>query len=233
MLRRLLLSRPMRSRSRYTAIAALTVTLCLPPAALGQSQRSGGSDSNRMTQQLMQLSAERTAAQAEAATAKQQLADVQKELATLKAERDGLRGRLSTLESQRAKEDGQTKTLSAELEASRQALASGNRINRDQTAELRAAETTMAQLRNSVSTYDRDYEVCAKHNLELTSIARDALDRYEHVGVNGYLARAEPFTRLSQTRIENLTDEYRLRIAKLALKHGEHPVTPTPPAAQQ
>ena len=83
MLRRLLLSRPMRSRSRYTAIAALTVTLCLPPAALGQSQRSGGSDSNRMTQQLMQLSAERTAAQAEAATAKQQLADVQKELATL------------------------------------------------------------------------------------------------------------------------------------------------------
>ena len=228
-----MLSRPMLSRPNYKAIAALTVTLCLPLAAAGQAQRSSGGDGNRANQQLMQLSAERTAAQAEAATAKQQLADAQKELATLKAERDGLRGRLSTLESQRAKEDGQTKTLSAELEASRQALANGNRLTRDQTAELRAAETTVAQLRNSVATYDRDYEVCAKHNLELTDIARDALHRYEHVGLTGYLARAEPFTHLSQTRVENLSDEYRLRIAKLALQHGEHPVSPTSPAAQQ
>ncbi len=231
MLRRPLLSRPMLSHSRYTAIAALTVTLCVPLAAAGQAQRSSGGDGNRANQQLMQLSAERTAAQSEAATAKQQLADAQKELATLKAERDGLRGRLSTLESQRAKEDGQTKTLSAELEASRQAVANGNRVNRDQTAELRTSETTIAQLREGIATYDRDYEVCAKHNLELAGIARDALDRYEHVGLNGYLARAEAFTRLSQTRVENLTDEYRLRIAKLSLKHGEHPVIPSAPTS--
>ncbi len=47
--------------------------------------------------------------------------------------------------------------------------------------------------------------------MQLYEITNDVLDRYEHVGLFTKATAAEPFTRITRTRIENLVDEYRAR----------------------
>ena len=47
---------------------------------------------------------------------------------------------------------------------------------------------------------------------------QEILDRYQHQGAFSFLARAEPFTRIKQTQIDNLVVEYRERAEELRQK---------------
>jgi hypothetical protein len=44
------------------------------------------------------------------------------------------------------------------------------------------------------------------------------LKRYEHVGMFTKVSAAEPFTRITRTRLENLVDEYRIKAQDLRVK---------------
>ncbi len=195
---------------------AATLGACLvlvSPHSLAQTQRSGGS-SQQATQQLQQLASERAAAQAEAAKAKQSAADLSKQLAQVTAERDTLKARAAgAAAAQGAKE----RELADDLEQNKVKLAELVRKFRETATALREVEANRNQVRSEMGTLSRDYQTCVEHNAELSTLTRDALERY--AGVGG-LRRAEPFTRISRTRAENLADEYRARLDDLKVRRN-------------
>jgi hypothetical protein len=79
-------------------------------------------------------------------------------------------------------------------------------------------------------------DVCSQRNNDLYKVNTEVLDRYEHEGAFGHMARAEPFTRLKRTQIENLVDEYRQRAEELELRQSKGSAVatapqPTPPTS--
>jgi hypothetical protein len=62
------------------------------------------------------------------------------------------------------------------------------------------------------------FDKCAEDNLQLFELSSDILKRYEHVGMFTKVSAAEPFTRIMRTRLENLVDEYRIKVEELRVK---------------
>jgi hypothetical protein len=54
--------------------------------------------------------------------------------------------------------------------------------------------------------------------MQLYEINGEILDRYEHVGLFTKVSAAEPFTKITRTRIDNLVIEYRERAQELRVK---------------
>ncbi|HUK36118.1 MAG TPA: hypothetical protein VLV86_19510 [Vicinamibacterales bacterium] len=204
-------------------IAAL---LAATGGAHAQTQRSGG-DSQRALQQLQQLATERASAQADAAKAKQALADANKQVGLLTAERDRLKAQLSAVQTEATTATSQKRVTADELEQTKRKLAELIERFRDTANSLRTVESERTATQSDLVATSREYERCASENLELSGIALEALSRYERAGPFSRLGRAEPFTRIAQTRAENLADEYRARVEELKVKK----VTPPPPAA--
>jgi chromosome segregation ATPase len=183
-------------------------------AAYGQvtRQSSGGSAG---AQQLQQLAAERTALQAENAKLKQ-------ELAALKSSSSAGDQKKSNLDSRAARAEAATaRALAEKTAADRSAADARARTDelvvkfRELAQTLRGAETEKAAATARADAANRDLDRCAQQNVELATIALDVLQRYENVGLGQVLARSEPFAQLTRTRVENLVDEYRIRVQEL------------------
>jgi chromosome segregation ATPase len=187
------------------------------PVALAQTQRSGGGDAQRVAQQLQQIASERSAAQAEAAKAKDAVASLTKQVATLTAERDALKGRLTAA---LATTDSRDRSTSAELEQSKARLAELIEKFRETTATLHTVEVGRARTAQDLASLQRDYRTCAEQNVEVGALAREALDRYAGTGSFARAARAEPFTGIARVRVQNFVDEYRARLDELKVREG-------------
>jgi len=202
------------------AFAALAVVA--GGQATAQTARSGG-DSQRATQQLQQLASERAAAQADAAKAKQALADAQKQLTLLTAERDALRAKANGMQSTVAGAEGKERAAADELLQTKSKMAELVGKFRETATTLRDVEANRTQIRSSLANASRDYQTCAEHNAELAGLAREVLDRYDGSKRTSGFARHEPFTRIARTRVENLADEYRARLEDLKLPPRAEP----------
>jgi len=212
----------MKGPSYFAAILGAGVLL-VAPLSSAQTQRSGG-DSQRAAQQLAQLASERTAAQAEAAKAKQSAADLTKQLAQMTADRDALKARVAnTAAAQNSKE----RALTEELEQTKTKLSELVVKFRETATSLRDVERNRNEIRSELGTLTRVYQTCVEHNVELSGLTREALDRYVRAGG---LSRAEPFTRISRTRAENLADEYRARLEDLKASRAAPPVSGSAPS---
>ena len=205
--------------------------LVLPPVALAsfgllgtfaqaQTQRSGGNNAAAaaLMQQYQQVSSERTQLKTDndklkkqVEDLKKQLTDTQKQVTASKAGAD--RGQAAITAARSATDEVQKK-----LDDSNGRLQEVVNRYRDTVTTMRDIETDRNQLKQQLAQSHSEFDACAKSNDALYRVDTEVLDLYEHQGMLSYMQRAEPFTRLKRTEVENLSDRYRQRAEELRVK---------------
>jgi len=215
------------------SIARVCLVLAFAAAALplrAQVQRSGGGESQKIMQQYQQIAAEKTALQAQLSQMKTELDAAKTELASAKKERDALKAHVETGAAAAAA----ALRLSSEKEAAeKSAEQNKQRLNelvarfRETATNLKDVEADRNKLRNELADRSTAYDKCAEANLSLFEVTSELLNRYEHIGPFTKISSAEPFTRITRTRIDNLVDEYRERALELRVKKQASPAAET------
>jgi chromosome segregation ATPase len=209
----------------FFAAAALAVAMAgVNSDAHAQTQRSGG-EAQKFMQQYQQLSAEKTGLQGQVAQLQRDLDAAKGELAAVKKERDALKrahaGGVPAAAVSKLTASKETAERSLELSKQRMTQLVGR--FRELGNNLKDVEADRAKLREDAAKRSAAFDKCAEDNLQLYEINADLLDRYEHVGLFTRVSAAEPFTKLTRTRIENLVDEYRERAQQLRAKKSAPP----------
>ena len=194
------------------------VALFAGSEAGAQAQRSGGGEAAKFMQQYQQMAAEKTALQS-------QLEQMKKDLDAKKAELDSVKKELSLAKAHGGESAAVlAQAASVKESAAREVEQSKQRMNelvgkyRELAANLKVVESDRTGLRKDLAERSAAYDQCALKNAQLYDISSDVLNRFEHVGPFTKATAAEPFTRLTRTRIENLVDEYRARADELRVK---------------
>jgi chromosome segregation ATPase len=211
-------------------VVALALPLALPLAlflalatkpVVAQVERSG-SASQKIMQQYQQLAAEKTALQAQVAQMKKDLDGATTALASMKKERDALAlkvkagagaGVAATAQLTAAKESAERN-----LEQNKQKMAELVNRFRETGNNLRQVEVDRDKVTKDLEERNGAYDKCAADNLQLYEINTDLLNRFDHVGLFTKVGSAEPFTRITRNRIDNLVVEYRERALELRAK---------------
>ena len=210
----------------------MNVYRCLVQAALGvlvwgpagplsaQEARSGGGggESARIIQQYQQLAAEKTSLEAQVASLKHDLDAAKGELTTVKKERDALKSRSASVGASLSELTAGKEAAEKSAEQLKERMSELVTHYRETASNLKQVETDREQLRGKLAERSAAYDRCAADNLSLYEINAEILKRYEHVGLFTRVSSAEPFTRITRSRIENLVDEYRARALELREK---------------
>jgi chromosome segregation ATPase len=191
-------------------------------SAFAQVERTGGGESQKIMQQYQQLAAERTALQAQVAQLKKDLDTAHADLAAMKQQRDALRVNSGNAAAAVSQANSSRQTAERDLEQSRLRMSELVARFRETAQNLKTVEQENARAKKSIAERDAAFDACADHNFQLYEISREVLDRYEHVGFYTKVSAAEPFTRITRTRIENLVDDYRARAEELRVKTPAH-----------
>jgi chromosome segregation ATPase len=187
-------------------VAALGIAV--PAAAQVQRSTSGNSAA---AQQLQALGAERSRLQEENARLKAELDKVKSAAGATSKNDAALRSQASSARAAAARAEAAAAAATEGQSQTRARLDELVLKFRETADQLRAIETDRNDLRQRLTERESGYAQCAARNVELYTITIDVLDRYENVGFRQSVARAEPFARLTRTRVENLADEYRAR----------------------
>lgn len=216
------------SNGALLGIGLVAMLASLPAAA--QVQRSGGASAALM-QQYQQVSAERAQLQADNEKVKKDLDDSKKQLAALRQQlavaKAGAGRSEAVLATEKASADSDSRAL-ADTRAKMQELIGRFR---DTIASLRTTETERGELQQRLTEKTAAVDKCAERNEQLYQVTEEVLKRYQSEGVLGHLARAEPFTRLKRTQVDNLVFEDRQRAAELRTK-APAPASPAPAPEQ-
>ena len=204
-------------RHRYWITLAFAA--CITHAPLyAQVQRSGGGEAQKFMQQYQQVSAEKTALQAQLAQMKKDLDAANAELAAVKKERDAAKAHVGVSPAAIAQANSAKEAAERNLELSKQRMTELVGRFRETATNLKDAEADRAKLRKDLAERNSAFDACAVKNMQLYELNRDILDRYEHVGLFTRVSASEPFTKITRTRLENLVDEYRQRAQELGVK---------------
>ena len=213
--------------SKGAALAA--VALACSAATFAQVQRSGGAGANaQVLQQLQQAMAERSQLQAENAKLKKDLDDLKKQLASAQQQATSSKAGADRNQAAVAAARAATESSQKNLEETKSKMQELVGRFRETITTMRGIETDRSQLRQQLASSQSAYDKCAQDNDALYQVNREVLDRYAHQGAWSYFERSEPFTRLKQTQIENLTVEYRQRADELRMKKTATGAGPTP-----
>ena len=210
-------------RSRWPATSLILCASLASFSSQAQVQRSGG-EQQKFIQQYQQVAAEKTALAAQLAQMKKDLEAAQTELAATKKERDALKARAGTAAAAAgtvAQLTVSRDTAEKNLGAYKQRLDELIGRYRDIAGKLKEVEADRSKVSKDLTERNVALDKCAENNMQLFEITSQVLDRYEHVGLFTKASAAEPFTRITRTRIENLADEYRQRaLENRAQKHA-------------
>jgi chromosome segregation ATPase len=197
----------------------ILVTACCAEAPVhAQTQRSGGGEAQKFMQQYQQLAAEKTALQAQVAQMKKDLDAAHTELAAVKKERDVAKAHAGVSPTAVAQAIGAKETAERNLDQSKQRMSELVVRFREMATNLKDVEADRSTLRRELGERNSAFDKCAEDNLQLFELSSDILKRYEHVGMFTKVSAAEPFTRITRTRLENLVDEYRIKAQELRVK---------------
>jgi chromosome segregation ATPase len=197
----------------FTALCAV--------AAHSQVQRSGGGETQKFMQQYQQLAAEKTALQAQLAQMKSDLDGARADLAAMKKERDAAKAHAGVPAATVAQITAGKETAEKNLETYKQRLTELVARFRETAGNLKGVEADRTQLQKALSDKNAAFDKCAAANVGLYEINGEILNRYEHVGLFTRVSAAEPFTRITRARIDNLVDEYRARALELKVKTAD------------
>jgi hypothetical protein len=215
-----------RLQSR-AAIVAMLLLVCftIPHEVSAQEARSGGGSPNAaLLQQLQQLASERTDLQA-------QLAKLQKDLESMRRERDTLKSG-QTAADRRAQQSesavhqiqqnaaGRQKTADDNLARSKAQLDQLVAKFRELAQTLRETESDRNTLQQKVAAQEHTANVCTDDNASLYNLNTEVLDHFEHAGLAGML-RADPFTKIARTRLDNTVLEYKQRAQELRVQAAQ------------
>ena len=197
----------MRSR----LLLMIGIAVFASSATLAESARKGGGNNAQLMQQMQQLAAERTTLQAENTRLKGELEALRKERDSLKKSQDGSEQRSRASGAALARAAREKETSDAELARVKEQTEQLVAKFRETIQELRTAESDRTSLRQTLGTRDTELKTCVNNNVALYKLNDEILTRWEGQGFWTSLGRAEPFTKLKRTQLENLADEYRGR----------------------
>jgi chromosome segregation ATPase len=205
-----------RLRLAIAGVLVMPLLAVLQPAARAQVARSGGASVNtQLAQQYQQVLAERTQLQTDNEqlkkqldAAKQALQANQHKLALSGADAGKLQAQLN---SAQASEESSKKTLE-QMRARTQELIARFRDTIDKT---RAVEIERNTLQQQLAQTNTALNTCADRNVQMFQINAELLNRLQHGGALSRVSRAEPFTQIERTRLDNLVLEDRERIDSL------------------
>ena len=199
-------------------VALLAASLWVGSAA-AQVQRSGGGSANAaLMQQYQQAVGERDQLQTDNGKLKKDNDDLRRQLETLKQQlattKAGVTRDAAALATAQASNENNAKAL-ADNRGKMQELISRFR---ETVTQMRAVESDRTTLQQQLTQSKAAFDKCAQANYQLYQVNNEVLDRYAHQGAFSYMARAEPFTRIKRTEIDNLVLEYRERAEELRVK---------------
>jgi chromosome segregation ATPase len=214
-----------------TSWFGLIVLLALGTTPLvAQVERSGGGQAQKFMQQYQQLAAEKTALEGRLAQTKQDLDTANATLEAVKKERDALKTKAAAGPAISASAVSQLTTekdtAQKNLEQYKQRMGELVTRFRETATNLKDVEADRSRLAKELDERNGAYDKCAADNLQLYEINGDILNRYDHVGLFTKVSAAEPFTKITRTRIDNLVVEYRARALELRAKKRD--VAPSP-----
>lgn len=207
----------MRQHVRTMILTAISL-VALGGSALAQTERSGGGELQKFMQQYQQVSAERTALQAQVAQMKKDLDSAKADLAAMKKERDALKAHGDSSAAAVAQANAARQATEQNLEQYKQRMNELVARFRETAQSLKEVETDRTKARQELGERNAAFDTCAEKNLQLYEITGEVLNRYEHVGLFTKTSAVEPFTQITRTRIENLVDDYRGRAQELRVK---------------
>jgi chromosome segregation ATPase len=214
----------MTTGQSYGAIAAFTaLILCGNVPSHAQSQRTGGGETQKFMQQYQQMAAEKTALQAQVVQMKKDLDAANAELTAVKKERDAAKAHVGIPPAALAQANSAKDAAERNLEQSKQRMTELVARFRETAASFKEVEADRAKLRKDLAERDSAFGACAVDNMKLYEITGEVLDRYEHVGMFTKVSAAEPFTKITRTRIDNLAVEYREKAEALQVKKAGTP----------
>ena len=195
-------------------LTVFAFSLTVGDPVYAQVERSGGGETQKIMQQYQQIAGEKTALQAQVAQMKTDLDAAKTELATVKKERDALKvraGGAAAAAAAVAQLNASKESADKNLQLYKQRMNELVSRFRETATTLKEVESDRSKLRQDMGERSAAFDKCAENNLQLYEITNAVLDRYERVGLFTKATAAEPFTRITRTRIENLVDEYRAR----------------------
>ena len=122
-----------------------------------------------------------------------------------------LRGQLQTT---KASQDG----LSRKLGETTAALAAANAKLADTSKQLSAGQAELAQVKQGLELSKTANTVCEDKNLKLYGYSQDVLQAYKKKGVWASLSQKDPVLGLKEVDVENVVQEYRLKIASQKIR---------------
>jgi chromosome segregation ATPase len=216
-------------RALLLSCNVLLAAMLLSGSAWAQVERSGGGANAQLAMQYQQVVGERTQLQEENEKLKKDLGDLKKQLDDAKRELTAAKA-AETVRSQaqlaavQAVRDSSAKDLDT-AKGKMQELVDRYR---DTATTLRTVETDRAQITQQLSASKAAFDKCAQDNVSISQITAEVLDRYEHQHLFSNLGRAEPFTKIKQTQVDNLVLEYREAVDQLHVKPATAPAGANP-----
>jgi chaperonin cofactor prefoldin len=209
----------MSKKRPHSAAWALAASIfCTHSPLYAQVQRSGGGEAQKFMQQYQQVAAEKTALQAQLAQMKKDLDAANAELAVVKKERDAAKSHVGVSPAAVTQATSAKEAAERNLDQSKQRMTELIGRFRETATNLKEVEADRAKLRKDLSERNSAFDTCAADNMQLYEITGEVLDRYQHVGLFTKVSAAEPFTKITRTRIDNLVEEYRERAQELRVK---------------
>jgi chromosome segregation ATPase len=201
------------------------------PAQVQRSGGGGGAANAQLMMQYQQADAERTQLKSDNAKLKKDLDDIKKQLDAASkqaaASKAGVSRDSAQLAAAQAANDRSAKDL-ADSKAKMQELVGKFR---ETITQMRGIESERVQLQQQLAQGKTAFDQCAERNYSLYQVDNEVLDRYSHQGAFSYMARAEPFTRIKRTQIDNLVLEYKERAEELRVKKADAPSGSAAPAS--
>jgi hypothetical protein len=188
------------------------------PAQVQRSGGGGGAANAQLMMQYQQADAERTQLKSDNAKLKKDLDDLKKQLDAASKQaavsKAGVSRDSAQLAAAQAANDRSAKDL-ADSKAKMQELVGKFR---ETITQMRGIESERSQLQQELAQSKTAFDQCAERNYSLYQVDNEVLDRYSHQGAFSYMERAEPFTRIKRTEIDNLVLEYKERAEELRMK---------------
>jgi len=209
----------MKACHRIAAAACTLALLLVLPQHLVHADDQAG---NRAKEMLRRTQEALRQAQSDNAALTQSNVDLQAKLREaerqLDASRNGLnaaRGSLRSIEGQQSELQGKYQDVSSRLETATARLNEATKALAGRGAELSQAQQQLAASQKA-------NESCEAKNGLLYQYGQEILARYQHKGVWAALKQKEPVLGLDRVEIENVVQEYRLKLADQKLGPTAH-----------
>ena len=134
------------------------------------------------------------------------------------AAKNGTKAAQASLSAKLTSVEGAQADLAQKLADANERLAAANRSQADTARQLSARESELAQIKQSLEQSKASNVSCEDKNLKLYTYGQEVLERYRTKGVWAALSQKDPVLGLKEVDVENVVQEYRLKMAGAKLK---------------